>query len=75
MTTEGQTAKSPKLVKESSYMVYAANIMEEETEDEPVTGKALLYFTHSHEAFEPVTQAKDGKVAVSHQTENIMKVW
>ena len=36
-------------------------------------GKALLYFTHSQEAFKPVTQAKNGKIAVSHQTENITK--
>ena len=77
---EGQPAKSSKLVKESSYMVYAANIMEEEEEPETVPvpvqstdGKALLYFTHWTEAFEPVTQSKDGKIAVSHQTENITK--
>ena len=37
-------------------------------------GKALLYFTHSHEAYKPVTKAYDGKVAVSHQSENIMKI-
>lgn len=73
MTTEGQTAKSPKLVKESSYMVYAANILEEEPAS-LVTGKALLYFTHSHEAYEPMTKAYDGKVAVSHHSENIMKI-
>lgn len=36
-------------------------------------GKALLYFTHNHEAFEPVTKEKSGKVSVSHQTENITK--
>ena len=68
----GSTAKAPKLVKDSSYMVYAANIMEEE----PVQvagGKALLYFTHSREAFEPVTEAKNGIIAANHQTENITK--
>ena len=41
---------------------------------ETTPGKALLYFTHSHEAYEPVTKAYDGKVAVSHQTENIMNI-
>ena len=30
-TSEGQSAKSTNLVKESTYMVYAANILEEET--------------------------------------------
>ena len=53
-------------------MVYAANVMEEKPA-EITPGKALLYFTHSHEAYEPVTKANDGKVAVSHQSENIMK--
>ena len=57
-----------------SYMVYAANIMEEETSQvTEKAGKALLYFTHSHEAYKPVTKAKNGKIAVSHQTENITK--
>jgi stage II sporulation protein P len=77
---KGQSAKSSNLVKESTYMVYAANILEEETVPEPVPieasvteGKALLYFTHYHEAFKPVTQAKEGKITVSHQTENITK--
>ncbi|MEK4403819.1 stage II sporulation protein P [Sporosarcina sp. resist] len=87
---KGQSAKSSNLVKESTYMVYAANILEEETETEkepepepeselmPIQaseaeGKALLYFTHYHEAFKPVTQAKEGKITVSHQTENITK--
>ncbi|MER2090524.1 MAG: stage II sporulation protein P [Sporosarcina sp.] len=69
---EGQPAKSSKLVKEPSYMVYAANIMEEEIA-QTADGKALLYFTHWTEAFKPVTQAKDGKITVSHQTENITK--
>lgn len=73
MTAEGQTAKSPKLVKETSYMVYAANVLEEESAAQ-TTGKALLYFTHSHEAYEPMTKAFDGKIAVSHHSENIMKI-
>ncbi|KAA0965421.1 stage II sporulation protein P [Sporosarcina sp. ANT_H38] len=87
---KGQSPKSSNLVKDSTYMVYASNIMEEETvpelepepEPEPeieiestsvTEGKALLYFTHFHEAFKPVTQAKEGKVTVSHNTENITK--
>ncbi len=85
---KGQSGKSSTIVKESTYMVYAANIMEgdveEEEEIEPVPtqtqtatpvveGRALLYFTHFHEAFKPVTQAKEGKITVSHQTENITK--
>ncbi len=68
----GQTAKVPKLMKETSYMVYAANILEEEPLG-TTGGKVLLYFTHSNEAYEPVTQAKNGVIAVSHQTENITK--
>ncbi|MBO0602466.1 stage II sporulation protein P [Sporosarcina sp. E16_3] len=81
---KGQSAKSSNLVKESTYMVYAANILEEEIVPETIIepalepasvteGKALLYFTHFHEAFKPVTQAREGKVTVSHQTENITK--
>ncbi len=79
---KGQSGKSSTIVKESTYMVYAANIMEGDVEEEEeivpvatpvIEGKALLYFTHFHEAFKPVTQAKEGKVTVSHQTENITK--
>ncbi|MFS0575279.1 stage II sporulation protein P [Sporosarcina sp. 179-K 3D1 HS] len=75
----GPTVKSSNLVKESAYIVYASNVVEEEPGPEAQKtasddGKVLLYFTHSHEAFEPVTKAVDGKVAVSHQTENIVRV-
>ena len=69
---DGGASASTKLVKEPGQIVYAANITEE-NEPEIITRKALLYFTHSHEAYEPVTQAKNGKIAVSHQTENITK--
>src|SRR5690554_6739475 len=65
-------AKSLSLLKESSEMVFAANIIEE-NEPEVSVGKALLYFTHNHEAFGPVTEAKNGKITVSHQSENITK--
>ncbi|MFD1927373.1 stage II sporulation protein P [Sporosarcina siberiensis] len=81
-----EPANSPKLVKEPLQIVYAANIIEEvepEIEIEPKLelvqelkkdkGNVLLYFTHSHEAYQPITKAKEGKVAVSHNSENIMK--
>ncbi|KXH87388.1 stage II sporulation protein P [Sporosarcina sp. HYO08] len=71
-----QPETSSKKVKESSSsMVYAANITEEKRNEElGLNGKrALLYFTHTHEAFKPVTEAKQGKIVVSHQTENITK--
>lgn len=73
---KSETSTSSKLIKEPAMIVYASNVMENVMErDTPVNGerKALLYFTHSHEAFEPVTKAKNGKVAVSHQSENITK--
>lgn len=69
---DSSSSATSKLIKEPALIVYASNVLEEvvpETKD----GKALLYFTHSHEAFEPITKAKDGKVAVSHQAENITK--
>ncbi|QUW23360.1 stage II sporulation protein P [Sporosarcina sp. Marseille-Q4063] len=52
-------------------IVYAANIFETESEVQ-TDMRALLYNTHSHEAFEPITQKHDGKIAVSHQEVNIM---
>ena len=74
---DGGTTTSAKLVKEPAVIVHAYNVMEEEVvpvpEIEEENAKALLYFTHNHEAFEPVTKAKDGKIAVSHQSENISK--
>ncbi len=71
LPNSGTTAQS-KIIKEPLKIVYASNVFEEEvTQDSK--GKALLYFTHNHEAFEPVTKEKDGKVSVSHQTENITK--
>ncbi|CAM3114037.1 stage II sporulation protein P [Filibacter tadaridae] len=68
----GAKAKSTEIVMESPVIVYASNISEEELPKE-IGKKALLYFTHSHEAYEPVTKAHDGKVTVSHQSENITK--
>ncbi len=60
------------MMKEPLRIVYASNVFEEEVAEENKK-KALLYFTHNHEAFEPVTKEKSGKVVVSHQTENITK--
>jgi len=69
----GGTSSTAKLIKEPALIVYASNVLEEVI-PEKKDGKVLLYFTHSHEAFEPITKAKSGKVAVSHQEENIMKL-
>jgi len=69
----GGPSSTAKLIKEPALIVYASNVLEEVI-PEKKAGKALLYFTHSHEAFEPITKAKDGKIAVSHQAENIMKL-
>lgn len=60
-------------LKEPSLIVYASNVNEEDIRPE-TTGKVLVYSTHSHEAYEPITKAVNGKVAVSHHSENIMKV-
>lgn len=54
-------------------LVYATNLIE--TEPQIQTGmRALLFATHSHEAYEPITQKHDGKIAVSHPEANIMKL-
>jgi stage II sporulation protein P len=82
---EESKISNSKIIKENAIIVYASNIVEEEkVEPEPEiieepdtkAGKVLLYFTHSHEAYEPMTKAVDGKIAVSHQhqTENVMKM-
>lgn len=56
---------------DQSLLVFASNITEL---DVPKSDKkALLYSTHNHEAFKPIIQDKEGKVTVSHQSENIMK--
>lgn len=75
---EESKISNTKIIKENALIVYASNVVEEEVE--PVVppavsaGKVLLYSTHSHEAYEQMTKAADGKVAVSHHTENIMKM-
>ncbi|PIC62832.1 stage II sporulation protein P [Sporosarcina sp. P13] len=64
-------------------LVYAANIFETELEIQTPkiqspkiqSGmRALLYATHSQEAFEPITLKHDGKIAVYHEVANIMKL-
>ncbi|WP_424237252.1 stage II sporulation protein P [Bhargavaea ginsengi] len=65
---------------ESGRLVYAANLFDFEVGEEEegpapeLSGKALIYFTHSHEAFAPITKAKSGKATVSHSKENIMNL-
>lgn len=75
---EESKISNTKIIKENALIVYASNVVEEEVEpvvpSEVTAGKVLLYYTHSHEAYEPMTKAADGKVAVSHHTENIMKM-
>lgn len=70
---DSESANTPKLINEP-VIVYASNVFEEKKE-EPVAEekKALLYFTHNHEAFKPVTKDKNGKISVTHQSENIVK--
>ncbi|MET3574716.1 stage II sporulation protein P [Bhargavaea ullalensis] len=71
-------------------LVYAANLFDYETdsaEEAPadpapasltgtpgVSTDALMYFTHSHEAFAPIVKAKHGTVAVYHGQDNIMSL-
>ena len=84
---EESKISNSKIIKENALIVYASNIVEEEKvepaptpepEDievpETTAGKVLLYNTHSHEAYKPITKAVDGKIAVDHQTENIVKM-
>lgn len=60
------------MLKQKAYIVYASNVLEA---PKPSSDKkVLVHFTHSEEAYEPITLAVDGKVAVSHKTENITKV-
>lgn len=71
LPNSGATATS-KLMKEPLKIVYASNVFEEELPEEEKK-KALLYFTHNDEAFEPVTKEKTGKITTSHHSENITK--
>ncbi|WP_228548397.1 stage II sporulation protein P [Sporosarcina obsidiansis] len=67
------TLQSTLSLKEPSMIVYASNVLEEDIQPK-VEGNILIYTTHSHEAYEPITQAVNGKIAASHHSENIMKV-
>jgi stage II sporulation protein P len=82
---EESKISNTKIIKENALIVYASNIVEEEKpepEHEPevievpetTAGKVLLYFTHATEAYQPITKAVDGKIAVNHQTENVVKM-
>ncbi|WOV88804.1 stage II sporulation protein P [Sporosarcina oncorhynchi] len=85
---EESKISNSKIIKENALIVYASNIVEEDipeeevepeleiqTEPEQKIGSLLLYFTHSTEAYQPITKSVDGKIAVSnHQTENVMKM-
>lgn len=82
---EESKISNSKIIKENALIVYASNIVEEEKQEpekdvevteasETTAGKVLLYFTHAYEAYEPITKAVDGKIAVNHQTENVMKM-
>lgn len=63
------------VVKKDQRLVYASNLRQIEPPpvvEETVQAKqALIYFTHYDEAFKPITQAYDGKLAVSHSEKNI----
>lgn len=67
------TIPSTLSLKEPSMIVYASNVLEEDLQPK-VEGNVLVYSTHSHEAYEPIVKAVDGKVAASHHSENILKV-
>lgn len=69
----GKATLTSKMIKEPSKIVYASNVFEEEVEQAEMGGKALLYFTHNHEAYEPITKAIGEKVTATHQNENITK--
>lgn len=86
---EESKISNSKIIKENALIVYAANVVAEEEpipevvievhtemeiEEEQKLGKVLLYNTHSTEAYKPITKAIDGKIAVNHQTENVVKM-
>ncbi|MGG0642827.1 stage II sporulation protein P [Sporosarcina gallistercoris] len=67
-----QSDSSSVMLKQKAYIVYASNVLEA---PKPSSDKkVLIHFTHSEEAYEPITLANDGKVAVSHKSENITKL-
>ncbi|MDV6377960.1 stage II sporulation protein P [Sporosarcina sp. GW1-11] len=60
-------------LKEPSMIVYASNVLEEDMKPK-AEGRVLIYSAHSHEAYEPITKAVNGKVTASHHSENILKM-
>lgn len=71
-----ETSAGTNYLKEPSKIVYASNVFEEDLQTKETVNteaSALLYFTHNQEAYAPITKAVDGKVTVSHHTENITK--
>lgn len=81
---EESKISNSKIIKENALIVYASNIVEEDipeeepeiqAEPEQKIGNLLLYFTHSTEAYHPITKNVEGKIAVSnHQTENVVRM-
>jgi len=65
----------PVVEKKDQRLVYASNLRQIEpppVEEVAVNPKkALVYFTHYDEAFQPITKEYDGKLAVSHSEKNI----
>ncbi|ARD47522.1 stage II sporulation protein P [Sporosarcina sp. P33] len=56
-----------------SLIVYAENLVESDIPYlQPMPAKVLVFFTHSHEAFQPIVQNKENVTAVYHSTSNIM---
>lgn len=64
--------ESDRVLTPSSEKAKAKKGARKKSSTEP-NANVLLYFTHNHEAYSPVTKAKNGKVAVSHHEENIQK--
>ncbi|MCM3638212.1 stage II sporulation protein P [Sporosarcina luteola] len=56
-----------------SLIVYAENLSESDVPHlQQKPSKALVFFTHSHEAFQPIVQNKENLTAVYHPASNIM---
>ncbi|WP_238602193.1 stage II sporulation protein P [Lysinibacillus parviboronicapiens] len=69
-------ASTPLKQPEDKQVVFAATNLAEQSVLEQTKDpfKVLLLFTHSHEAYEPIVQAVNGKVATSHETTNIFSL-
>lgn len=84
---EDSKISNSKIIKENALIVYASNVVavdepvpeveseaEVDVEEKPRLGTVLIYNTHSTEAYKPITKAVDGKIAVNHQVENVVKM-